>query len=390
MDLAATPSLPRLHAAPDRWPNSDAQVRTLTPAEIRSPEFIAAWQELATRASEPNPFFEHWFAQNSFDHLGADEAPVLFAHFTRGELTGLLPLARKNRYFGYPVPHVTSWLHTNAFCGSPLVARGSEREFWRALLTHLDDAPGRALFLHLPEMPADGPLNAALDAVLAKDARLAGTVEAVERAVLAPALGTHNPQSYLEASISSKKRKELRRQRKRLAEMGELGFERRDDGADIDAWIAEFLALEAAGWKGKAGSALASAPETKGFFTGALTSAARAQKLERLTLRLDCKPIAMLANFITLPGAFSFKTAFDETYARFSPGLLLQIENLDLLARPGFEWADSCAVEGHSMIERIWREKRPIISRNIAIGGRLRRSAFRALMAYETRGQTRK
>ena len=37
------------------------------------------------------------------------------------------------------------------------------------------------------------------------------------------------------------------------------------------------------------------------------------------------------------------------------------------------------------MIERIWREKRTITSRNIAIGGPLRRTAFRLLRAYETR-----
>ena len=93
----------------------------------------------------------------------------------------------------------------------------------------------------------------------------------------------------------------------------------------------------------------------------------------------------MLANFITPPGAYSFKTAFDEDYARFSPGMLLQLENLALLERRDLQWTDSCAVEGHPMIERLWRGHRRMVSRNIAIGGPLRRAAFRLLMAYETR-----
>ena len=93
----------------------------------------------------------------------------------------------------------------------------------------------------------------------------------------------------------------------------------------------------------------------------------------------------MLANFLAPPGLFGFKTAFDERYARFSPGLLLQLENLDLLTRPGIDWADSCAVQGHSMIERIWSEKRRVISRNIALGGPIARAGFRLLSAYETR-----
>lgn len=95
----------------------------------------------------------------------------------------------------------------------------------------------------------------------------------------------------------------------------------------------------------------------------------------------------MLSNFITPPGAYSFKTAFDEGYARFSPGMLLQLENLALLERPGVAWADSCPVEGHPMIERLWRDRRRLVSRNIAIGRPMRRAAFRLLMAYETRSR---
>jgi hypothetical protein len=37
------------------------------------------------------------------------------------------------------------------------------------------------------------------------------------------------------------------------------------------------------------------------------------------------------------------------------------------------------------MIERLWRDKRRMLSRNIAIGGPLRRAAFHLLRAYETR-----
>jgi hypothetical protein len=98
----------------------------------------------------------------------------------------------------------------------------------------------------------------------------------------------------------------------------------------------------------------------------------------------------MLANFITAPGAYSYKTAFDEAYARFSPGMLLQLENLALLEREDIHWADSCAVEGHPMIERLWRDARRMASLNIAIGGLPRRTAFRLLKAYETRPRSQK
>ena len=98
----------------------------------------------------------------------------------------------------------------------------------------------------------------------------------------------------------------------------------------------------------------------------------------------------MLANFITPPGAFSFKTTFDERFARFSPGVLLQRENLDLLARGDIDWCDSCAAADHPMIERIWREKRAMVRVNVAIGGRLRRTLFRQMLRSETARQARR
>ncbi|HSJ78540.1 MAG TPA: GNAT family N-acetyltransferase, partial [Erythrobacter sp.] len=199
--------------------------------------------------------------------------------------------------------------------------------------------------------------------------------------------GDVSAQAYLEASMSAKKRKELRRQHNRLAEEGVLTFERVEGSQGLAAWTEEFLALENAGWKGNEGSALASSPETITMFNQALAGAALAGRLERLALRLDGRAIAMLANFITAPGAYSFKTAYDETYARYSPGMLLQLENLALLERPDVQWADSCAVEGHPMIERLWRGQRRMVSCNIAIGGPLRRALFCLLKAYETRSR---
>ena len=357
-------------------------IRLLSLAEITDPAFLAAWERLVGRAAEPNPFFEPWFLVPSLEQWGANNRVTVKAWFHDGRLAGLMPIVRSAKYYGHILTHATGWLHANAFCGVPLVVAGLEEDFWRAMLAHFDRMARRALFLHLPLLPAGGPLDAALERVLAASPRAHYRVAEQQRAFLTGDMGA---QAYLEEAMSAKKRKELRRQHNRLAEEGALAFERLEGDEGLAEWTAEFLALEAAGWKGEAGSALASAPDTTALFTQALAGAAAAGRLERLALRLDGRAIAMLANFITPPGAYSFKTAFDEDYARFSPGMLLQLENLALLERADVAWADSCAVEGHPMIERLWRDKRPMVSRNIAIGGPLRRAAFRLLMAYETR-----
>ena len=206
-------------------------------------------------------------------------------------------------------------------------------------------------------------------------------VEHEVRALLASEL---SPEEYFEQSLSTKKRKELRRQARRLAEHGELSVDRAETPEAIGAFADTFLALEAQSWKGRAGSSLANDPACARFFRESLLGAAQTGRVEGLSLRLDGEPIAMLATFLTSPGAFSFKTTFDERFARYSPGVLLQKENLDLLQRGEIAWCDSCAAPDHPMIDHFWREQRSVVSRNIAIGGGLRRALGNRLIAFES------
>ncbi|PLK27777.1 cellulose biosynthesis protein CelD [Novosphingobium sp. TH158] len=353
-------------------------MRTLAPKDC-SPADLHAWAQLAQDGSEPNPFFEHWYLLPALKALDKSGAARLLVLEQDGGWAGLLPIASRKSYYGKPIRHLGSWMHANCFLGAPLVARGREAAFWQALLAWADGNV-EGLFLHLPQLPLDGALFEALRQVLAGKARPAGIVMREERALLQSDL---SPEAYLEASMSGKKRKELRRQHNRLSETGRVEFVRDDSDAGLDQWTADFLRLEKAGWKGLNGSALACSADTEALFRDSLAGAAAAGRLERLTLLLDGQPIAMLANFLTAPGAFSYKTAFDEDYARFSPGVLLQRENLALLERAGIAWCDSCAAPDHPMIDHIWRERRAIGSVSIAIGGKLRRAAFCLILKAE-------
>lgn len=341
---------------------------------------IAAWDALAADASEPNPFFETWYLLPSLEHLSHDSDVAILRYEEDGQLAGLLPIVRSRRYYGHRVPNLSAWLHENAFCGAPLIARGREVGFWQEVLRWADRRAESAMFLHLRAIPLSGPVHAALEVVAASEERLVALVHREARAMLESNL---TPEAYLEASLSTKKRKELRRQARRLAEEGELAITREHGADGLPAWIDEFLGLELAGWKGESGSALASSDETAQLFRNALTGAAQRGRLERLTIRLDGRAIAMLANFLAPPGAFSYKTAFDEDYARFSPGVLLQRENLAMLECPDIAWTDSCASEDHPMIDHFWRERRAIGRLSVAIGGPVRKAAFGILARLE-------
>ncbi|MXO72691.1 GNAT family N-acetyltransferase [Alteraurantiacibacter buctensis] len=374
--------LPLVSPPPESDAPARAQVRlVLRPwADCDTAQQRAAWDALAARTAEPNPFYESWFLLPSLRALDPQGSVSLACLEVDGQLAGLLPLRRYSSYYGYPLPHLRGWVHDNAFCGLPLVAAGMEALFWRELLAHCDAHAGRALFLHLLHMPTDSALHTSLKGLLAGERRKAASVQVEERAMLASRL---SPEAYLEASLAGKKRKELRRQQRRLEELGPLATTHARTPDEVAAWVERFLALEARGWKGQAGSAIASDPANAAWFRAALVAGAEAGRVECLALEQNGQPLAMLANFITAPGAYSFKTAFAEDFARFSPGVLLQVANLALLERPEIAWTDSCAAADHLMIDHFWRERRRVARHSIAIGGQARQALFGLLLRHE-------
>src|SRR5687767_2838962 len=160
---------------------AEAGVRTvgeLCPAPLPGAELVCApwrrmidekhaWDELARRAAEPNPFFESWYLLPSLENFDGGGTASVLCFIQDGELCGLLPIIRQQEYEGWPLPHIGNWLHPNIFYAAPLVAPRAEVQFWRAVLDWADGNPGFSLFLHLDEIALDGPVYAALESVLA-------------------------------------------------------------------------------------------------------------------------------------------------------------------------------------------------------------------------------
>jgi hypothetical protein len=72
-------------------------------------------------------------------------------------------------------------------------------------------------------------------------------------------------------------------------------------------------------------------------------------------LALDDAPIASAIVLRSGARAFYWKTAYDERFAEFSPGVQLTLAlSRALAAAPGLALIDSCALENHPMIDRIW------------------------------------
>src|SRR5207302_8109547 len=162
----------------------------------------------------------------------------------------------------------------------------------------------------------DGPFHQVLTDVLNQRGNAFSVLQTFTRALFRP---RENGDAYLQAALSGDYRKKLRRWKRRLSEMGKLDFVALEDGDDPAAWAEKFLQVEASGWKGKAGTALASNEADREFFVQSVATAHRRGRLDLTFLRLDGRTLAAKCCFLAPPGAFAFKIAFNEDYAKCAP-----------------------------------------------------------------------
>lgn len=321
--------------------------------ERRSAEALAqiapAWADLAARALEPNIFADPAFVRPALAHLPEGRDVELLCLWRDGRLVGAMPA--RTRHAPWRGRQVGVWRPPLSSLGHPLVdPDGAERTI-EDLLAHL---AADATSLVLPQVPVDGPFAAALARVAARTGRTVAAFDIHERAVL----DARGAQRAADLDIRGRTLKELRRQGRRLADLGPVRVEQAAAPDAVAAAIDDFLALEASGWKGGRGTALAQAPGQAALMRAASAELARRDACLIGLLRLGNRPVAGTILVRSGERAWFWKVAYDEAFARYSPGVQLTLALTDaLLADPRVALADSCAVPDHPMIGRLWRER---------------------------------
>lgn len=309
-----------------------------------------AWRELSDVALEPNPFFDPDFVEPAHKHLSDGEASLLVVR-DGPRWDGCMPVRRGRGWHRLPLAGIFTWKHPYCYLGAPLLrpARAAEAlaEMLRAAL---EDSP----LLGLDLFPAEGPVAELL--VADRQAAMLREVclDRFERAVL------RRPEGDAELGIAPKRRRELVRQRRRMEEQLGAPAVARDACGDADAYE-RFLAIERSGWKGREGGAMATAGDGE-FFTEMCGRFARRGLLQLLSLEAGEVTVAMQCTLLASATAFSFKIAYEEQLARFSPGIQLELEFARVFSSemPGIAITDSCAIPSNEMINRLWPDRRSL------------------------------
>ncbi|HET7755065.1 MAG TPA: GNAT family N-acetyltransferase [Anaeromyxobacteraceae bacterium] len=188
--------------------------------------------------------------------------------------------------------------------------------------------------LQLPELSREGPTFALLSGAARRDGHLLGVWDSVNTPYLS--LDGGDP----ERRLSSKFVANLRRRLRRLCEQGDVAVRRTDSRDGLEAALERFLLLEASGWKGKRGTAIALDPRLASFYTRIARAAADGGWLAMRELTVGGKPIAMHLG-LRYRGVYSLpKPAYDEAHAACSPGQLLFREVLAESAAAGCSEVD--------------------------------------------------
>ena len=321
----------------------------------------AEWEALVARADTPNVFMNPLLLKLAGEIDPDRRRIVLLAWLVRDgkrQLAGVWAffIGRPPQSM-LPLDVLAAPAMAHGYLATPVIDRDALEPTLEAMLTAVANDPRLPNVIALDAMTAEGATMQALARVLA----LRGSQPCVLVRALRPMLASElDGKRYLEQALSGSSRKKLRQYRRRLGEKGALSYKVLTAPADVERGLEDFLALEAAGWKGRQGSALANDPADAAFTRAMIAALAPRGEAAIHALTLDDKPVSMQIVLRAGTTAFTWKTAYDETQSDYSPGmLLLEDYTSSFLADPGIARVDSCAYDETSFMAT-WRERQEI------------------------------
>jgi CelD/BcsL family acetyltransferase involved in cellulose biosynthesis len=284
----------------------------------RFAELGEQWDRLAAR--QRAPFSRHAWFWAWWNAFGTGGQLSVCAVWRAERLVAALPLWRRGGAL-----RAMANVHTPVF-QVPACDHAAREAAFSATLTA---APGAL------EVEALASTDSALQA-LATHSRGAGHVALVEPLHTSPIVD-------LNADFAAYTRLHPTRCRK-LAKLGRKM--RRDHQADValleapsdlEGELDRAFALESAGWKGATGTAIVSAEETSRFYRSVARAYHRLGQLRLSTVVLDGELAAFDLCLLHGGRLWTLKGAYDESYRRLSPGMVLLLWEIERSFELGLE-----------------------------------------------------
>lgn len=337
---------------------------TLIPRVARrtvDPFLITAWDGLADR-SNAVPFARPGWLLPWAEAAGARLEALTVWRGAR--LAGVLPVMQRRRHLCTPADWHTPWLE----------AVGEDREALQAL------AAGLAA-THLPRITVDFVLGGEATADISMTAlRTAGYRMSARSRLESPFLTVRGTWEGYLGTLSAHRRSELRRRTRKLEAAGPVTWEILDGNGGLPGLLDEAFAVEAAGWKGQRGTAIASDPAVGQFYRRIAAWGAERGWLRLALLRLDGRLLAFDLSLEAGGRHYLLKTGYDPAFSPLAPGLLLRLRMLERAFALGLESYEFCGAAEPWKLEWAPTTRRVLAIEAFAptVAGSLAKVSFRA------------
>jgi GNAT acetyltransferase-like protein len=336
----------------------------------------AAWADLVGRAVEPNPFFEPDYLVPTVEHRGV--GVTLLAVYEGRDMVACLPLYGHGR----TILRLPVWGMPNVL-GVPHVDPEYAETAFSVAIDFLASPWSIRRMLRLHRVPVDGTVGPALLAAVA--ALRCPRLE--PEPVTCPMIKRRPSLTYVLDTLLGRTRSKLGQKRRNFESL--LGSPLRlvDRAAEPSA-VERFLDLEAAGWKGRARTAMAFTAGEPAFFRAMCARFRTAGRLRMLSLEASGTVVAMRCDVTAGEGLFSLKTSYDERYARFSPGLLLEVDSVGMFHDSPAAWLSSATNYAGSPTFAVYPDRRTLVDA-VAVFDGITRQILPRLVATRRRVASR-
>lgn len=267
--------------------------------------------------------------------------------------------------------------HYYAFLSSPVVDPAFADEVIPAFFAAIERSRDLPNVVSLKQFDAEYPSHAAMLKVFSS--------RGIEPLMLSE---TSRPFVTREFGVkkSGSTRKKLRQDWNRLSSLGAVDVVNSREPADVEQAFETFLAMEKASWKGEQGTALLSDSNDAAFVRRLLHDLAARRDASVALLRVDGAVIAAQVLMYCGSTAYTWKTAYDAGFSKYSPGaLLVDKVTEELFAGADIQAINSCAAED-SFMGQLWAGRRGMVDMLFDVGSgkslRYRIEAGR-LLGYE-------
>ncbi|TKR27203.1 GNAT family N-acetyltransferase [Cellulomonas hominis] len=369
------------------------RTRLLALADVTDAEG-ETWHRLADHAAEPNVYLDPRFLIPARDRGRAADGLRLLVVEDGPEWLAALAVTTKPFAPRLPLRAATTggpFMTWHADRHHPLLRAGREVEAIGALLRGARSA-GLPGLLQLQHVPLDGPVERALAAVTSADG-MAVLERRREVAAFAPRVAVAVPEvpegpgpvvdpPLAWDHMATDERRNMRRGVRGLAREAGGPLELHDvtdrPGADDD-----FIALQAAGWKGDAGrggAALALDPVAERWFRAVVGGFRRDKDLR--VVRLAAGGATLWTGYALRSGTawFGFLDAYAEAHRRYSPGSVGRVASMTyLLATTDAPFFDPAFDSRYATGARIFPSTRTHVDLLVATGGPVAAAVLRAV-----------